>query len=70
GHAQDEGTIMISSLRLTARGSTGEVEMASDDRSDGIPQPIDTRSVWFPNDGWVETVVHDGSLLRAGDTLN
>jgi len=69
GHAQDEGTIMISSQRLTARGSTGEVEMAPGESSDGLPEPIDRRSVWFPGSGWVETVIYDGAHLRPGDSF-
>ena len=70
GHVQDEGTIMVSSLRLTARGSTGEVEMAGGNPSEGLPDPIDMRPVWFPGTGWAKTAVHDGSLLRPGDSLD
>ena len=70
GHAQEEGTIMLSSLRLTARGSTGEVQMAAGSPSQGIPEPIDRRSVWFPGTGWIETAIHDGSLLHPGDSLD
>ena len=70
GHVQDEGTIIVSSLRLTARGSTGEVEIAGGTPSDGLPDPLDMRQVWFPGNGWTETAVHDGSLLRPGDTIH
>jgi len=70
GHVQDEGTIMVSSLRLTARGSTGDVDMAAGSPSEGLPAPIDVRPVWFPKTGWKETAVHDGSLLRPGDSLD
>ena len=70
GHVQDDGIIMVSSLRLTARGSTGDVEIAGGTPSEGLPAPIDMRPVWFPGTGWAETAVHDGSLLRPGDHID
>ena len=69
GHVQQDGTIMVASLRLTARGSTGEVAVSGGDPATDEIEPIDTRSVWHGNHGWVDTPVYDGAFLHPGHRL-
>ncbi len=66
GHVQQDGTIMVSSLRLTARGSTGEVAVTGGDPATEGVEPIETRSVWHGDHGWVDTPVFDGAHFRPG----
>ena len=70
GHVQNDGTIMIASLRLIARASTGAVAQPVVEPVSGSPEAIQRRSVWFPDDGWVDTPIHDGVALGAGSQLD
>ncbi len=70
GHVQSDGTIMVASLRLVARASTGDVATTETSAATGEPQPIETRSVWHGPFGWCDTPVFDGDLLRRGHTID
>jgi N-methylhydantoinase A/oxoprolinase/acetone carboxylase beta subunit/N-methylhydantoinase B/oxoprolinase/acetone carboxylase alpha subunit len=69
GHVQPNGTIMVASLRLTARGSTGEVVVSGGSHAADQPSPIEMRSVWHGAQGWQETPVYDGAEIRPGHRL-
>jgi len=69
GHVQPNGTIMVASLRLVARGSTGEVKVSGGAPAADPPLPIETRSVWHGVQGWQDTPVYDGAQLRPGHRL-
>jgi len=67
GHVQNDGIIMVASLRLTASASTGDVLATSrGEETTGAPVPSDTRRVWHGDHGWHDTPIHDGSTLRPG----
>lgn len=66
GHVQENGTIMVASLRLTARASTGEVAVEGGEPASSPLEAIDTRRVFHGEHGWVETRVFDGADLRPG----
>ncbi len=69
GHVQTDGTIMVASLRLVARASTGNVATSETAPATGDPEPIETRSVWHGPFGWCDTPVFDGEVLRRGHTI-
>ena len=69
GHVQNDGTIMVASLRLIARASTGAVSQPSVEPGPADLEPMDRRSVWFPEHGWIETPVYDGLTVGAGSVL-
>ena len=69
GHVQSDGTIMVASLRLVARASTGDVATTETPVASGAPQPIETRSVWHGPFGWCDTPIFDGELLQRGHTI-
>lgn len=69
GHVQQDGTIMVASLRLVARASTGDVATSETAPAVGDPEPIETRSVWHGPFGWCDTPVFDGEMLRRGHTI-
>jgi N-methylhydantoinase B len=69
GHVQPNGTIMVASLRLTARGSTGEVVVSGGSHAADQPSPMEMRSVWHGAQGWQETPVYDGAEIRPGHRL-
>ena len=69
GHAQPGGTIMITSLRVTARAPTGEP---------ADPEPVaaidaclaaQARPVWHAEHGWLDTAIYRGTDLRPGYRL-
>ena len=66
GHVQTNGVIMVASLRVTARGSLGEMEAPAPRSDGGDPTPIQTRRVWHGSHGWVETQVFTGEDLVPG----
>ena len=70
GHVQPNGTIMVASLRLTARGFTGEVAVSGGARAADQPSPMETRSVWHGVQGWQDTPVYDGAEIRPGHRLS
>ena len=69
GHVQQDGTIMVASLRLVARASTGDVATSETAPAESDPEPIETRSVWHGPFGWCDTPVFDGEVLRRGHTI-
>ncbi len=69
GHVQQDGTIMVASLRLVARASTGDVATSETAPAESDPEPIETRSVWHGPFGWCDTPVFDGEVLRRGYTI-
>ena len=69
GHIQRGGTILLASLRLTARGSTGEVAVSGGPEAAGHPVPADTRRVWHGRRGWLPTPVYDGADMRPGHRI-
>ncbi|WP_419932511.1 hydantoinase B/oxoprolinase family protein [Candidatus Poriferisodalis sp.] len=69
GHVQQDGTIMVASLRLVARASTGNVATSETAPAEGDPEPIETRSVWHGPFGWCDTPIFDGEVLRRGHTI-
>ena len=69
GHVQTDGTIMVASLRLVARASTGDVATSQTAPAVGDPEPIETRSVWHGPFGWCDTAVFDGEVLRRGHAI-
>lgn len=69
GHVQPNGTIMVASLRLIARGSTGDVAVSGGERAINPPCPMATRPVWHGAQGWLETPVYNDMDLRAGHRL-
>ena len=70
GHIQKGGTIMVSSLRLTAAGSTGEVAVSGGAQGVDRPEVIETRSVWHGNHGWQRTPIYDGADVRPGHRID
>ena len=69
GHIQPGGTIMIASLRVTGRASTGELSPPDPERATAPPDPVATRKVWHHDQGWLDTAVYAGSDLRPGHVL-
>jgi N-methylhydantoinase A len=69
GHIQHNGIIMVASLRLTARASTGEVAVSGGKRATTQPTPIEIRSVWHGTYGWRDTPVYDGAEIQPGHTV-
>lgn len=69
GHVQNDGTIMVASLRMIASGSTGEVAPTRAAPARGDAEPMETRSVWHPGSGWVDSQVFDGRDLHPGHRL-
>ena len=69
GHVQSDGTIMIASLRLIARASSGDVVPTAAPLADTPPEPFETRSVWHGPFGWRPTPVYDGETLRSGHQI-
>jgi N-methylhydantoinase B len=69
GHVQPNGTIMVASLRLTARASTGDVVVSGGEPSADQPLSMETRSVWHGVQGWRDTPVYDGAEIRPGHRL-
>ncbi|WP_419840900.1 hydantoinase B/oxoprolinase family protein [Candidatus Poriferisodalis sp.] len=69
GHVQQDGTIMVASLRLVARASTGGILAAAAAPALGHPEPVETRPVWHGPFGWRPTPVFDGATLRSGHSV-
>ena len=69
GHVQVGGTIMVSSLRLTATGATARTALSKLQRAAHEPQPIEQRSVYFTGSNWVQTDVYDGREVAVGHVI-
>ncbi|MGF1595968.1 MAG: hydantoinase B/oxoprolinase family protein [Acidimicrobiales bacterium] len=68
GHVQDGGTIMIATARVVATAPTGGLPVV--EREPGPPpQPVETRKVWFGDDGWLDTAVYEGAALGPGSVV-
>lgn len=70
GHIQSNGTIMVASLRVTARGSTGELVVPLCKVASSQPTPIETRLVWHGVDGWHQTPIYSGAEIRPGHHIS
>ncbi len=69
GHVQNDGTILIASLRMIASASTGASSESATRPASGAPSPLEQRSVWFPGHGWVDANVFDGTDIGSGAKL-
>ena len=69
GHVQNDGTILIASLRMIASASTGASSESATRPASGAPSPLEQRSVWFPGHGWVDANVFDGTDIGSGAEL-
>ncbi len=69
GHVQPNGTITITSARVTGRASTGPLQPAAPAGSGNAPTPIETRKVFHGASGWLDTPVYRGLDLGPGETL-
>ena len=69
GHAQPDATIMITSLRVTARASTGARAGTQPAPASGPCVAADVRPVWHAEHGWLDTAIYRGPDLRAGHQL-
>ena len=69
GHIQPDGTVMISSLRVTARAPTGGLARPEAGLTAGSPEPVETRAAWHGDHGWIDTAVYAGSDLLPGHRL-
>ncbi len=70
GHVQPDGTIMIASLRVTGRASTGRVAQPDAPVVPGPPTPVETRKVWHGAHGWLDTAIYAGADLGPGHRLS
>ena len=66
GHVQQGGTILLASVRLSARGSTGEVAISAGEEGGAKPRPIEIRPTWHAGHGWQKTPVYDAAAFRPG----
>ena len=69
GHIQEGGTIMVASLRLIARGSTGAITAARSEADVTTPAALEARQVWHGDHGWCETPTFAGTEVRAGHRI-
>ncbi len=66
GHVQEQGTILISSARVVALASPGELAEVDHALSAEVPRPIESRKVWHGAHGWLDTPVFGGASLQTG----
>ena len=66
GHVQQGGTILLASVRLSARGSTGQVAISAGEEGGAEPRPIEVRPTWHAGHGWQKTPVYDAAAFRPG----
>lgn len=69
GHVQPDGTIMVASLRVTARAGTGAVSNPDATLETGTPAAMESRRVWHGEDGWLDTAIYRGADLRPGHAV-
>ena len=69
GHVQHGGTILLASIRLSARASTGGVAASAGEGVAAEPEPIEVRSTWHGGHGWQQTRVYDAAALRPGHRM-
>ena len=68
-HDPDDPVELIT-VRVTARGATGEPEDRRAERaSAGATAALEKRPVWFESDAPVETPVYERAAFRPGNTL-
>lgn len=70
GHVQQGGTILLASVRLSARGSTGDVAVSAGERGTADPKPVEVRPTWHSGHGWQETPVYDATAFRPGHRIS
>ncbi|MEZ5262478.1 MAG: hydantoinase B/oxoprolinase family protein [Acidimicrobiales bacterium] len=66
GHLQPNGTLLMSSVRVTGRASTGPLAPVAPPGGDGAPLPVETRKVFHGSSGWLDTAVYAGRDLSPG----
>ncbi len=69
GHLQPNGAITVSSVRVTARASTGPLRPTARDAGDSEAIPIETRKVFHGPSGWLDTAVYRGGDLGPGQVV-
>ena len=69
GHLQPNGTITITSARVTGRASTGPLQPTAPIGSVTAPTPIETRKVFHGPSGWLDTPVYRGLDLGPGEAV-
>ena len=71
GHVQPNGTIMTAALRVTVRAATGtpRTQPAEIDAVTEVTA-VETRQVWHPEHGRLQTAIYHGSDLRLGHVIN
>ena len=69
GHVQHGGTILLASVRLSARASTGDVAVSAGEGVAAEPEPIEVRSTWHGGRGWQQTPVYDAAAFRPGHRI-
>ena len=82
GHVQHGGTILLASVRLSARGSTGGVKLSGEpqgarasrpaiaDADVRAPlKPMEVRPTWHGGQGWRQTPVYDAAAFRPGHRI-
>ena len=70
GHVQQDGTIMVASVRVVATAGTGGLVSAQPGSVTADPQPVESRKVWHGAIGWLDTPVYAGADLTVGVHLN
>ena len=61
--------VEILTWRVGSRGRDPEARLRFAPRDGGGESLTGSRRAWFPDDGWVESEVHDRYLLRPGDQV-
>jgi N-methylhydantoinase A len=69
GHIQPDGTIMIASLRVTARAGTGTPGTTDQAPAGGTPEAREVRRVWHDGAGWLDTRIYAGAVLGVGHAI-
>jgi N-methylhydantoinase A len=67
-YRRDDAPVELYRLQLVATGKTAEIELPRHERGGDLPEPIETRSVYFDGSA-VDTPVYERSALPAGVTF-
>jgi len=67
-YRRDDAPVELYRLQLVATGKTEEVKLPSHEAGGELPEPIETREVWFDGEA-VDTPVYERSDLPAGVTF-
>jgi N-methylhydantoinase A len=70
-YGSSDETVEFINLRVAAIGKVPEVELAaSDGKKRGKAQPVETRPVHYPGQGFLETAIYRRDTLRPGHKFN